>query len=221
MAFTHAKVQTCLFICLGDFRVSKFHEETSDIGCSRIARSRRYWICPGAWSILQMPPFLAASPLHGTLSVLETWHLQKQKSKFKVAFIPPPPLNMLIYTKYNDIRSRSTLWRLDLNGGEAAAAAQASTAFRRSLEARLDFWSCTQYHLVMGMVKNSSVSLCCHVVVLFGLFVKTSIFSCACFYEFILNSLTDVLRGLICRPVLFSHGAAGGGHLNLLFYFSI
>lgn len=184
MAFTHAKVQTCLFICLSDFRVWKFHEETSDLGCSRIARTRRYchssWICPGPGAFCRCL-LSCASPLHVTLSVLNMWHLQKQKSELKAAFIPPPPLNMLIYTKYDDILSLRTLWHLDLSGGEAATAAQASTAFRRSLEAWLDFWSRMQYHLVTGWWKNSSVSLYCHLVVLFGFFVKTCVFSCTCF----------------------------------------
>lgn len=77
---------------------------------------------------------------------------------------------MLIYTKYNEIFPLSTLCHLDLKGGGAATAAEASAAFRRSSEVWVDFCSCIKHHLVMRMVEGLfyiSIFVYCHFVVFF------------------------------------------------------
>lgn len=136
------------------------------------------WICTDAWSVLQVPPFSAASLLYMTLLVLEMWHLQKQKSKTKKTLIPSLP-NMLIYAKYNEILPLSTFWHLDLKGGGATRAAPASTAFRRSSKVWVDFWSCIKHYLVIRMVEGVfwiSIFVYRHFVV--GSFEKTHLFLC-------------------------------------------
>lgn len=152
---------SCVFICLGDFRVWKFDVETSDLDYCSTAKYRR--CCHSSVGMYRCLEHCAGasflcclSPVHDYSSVRNMTFTKQKKATPQKAFIPSS--NMLICTKHIEIFSLSTLC---LKDGEGTTAAQVSMAFSRSLELQMDFWSCIIYHVVMGMVEEKfCISVC-------------------------------------------------------------
>lgn len=72
---------------------------------------------------------------------------------------------MLIYAKYIEMISLSTLWFLDLKDCEGATAAQVSMPFSRSLGLQMDFWSCIKYHMVLRMMGKKVLHVRLHLFI--------------------------------------------------------
>lgn len=128
--------RSCVFICLGDLKAWKFHEETSDLDDSSTANSRRY--CHSSMDLYRClecsvgASFLCClSLIHDSFGVRNAT-FTKAKNETPKSFHPSSKHAHLY--KYNEILPLNTLGHLDLKSGEAATAAQASTGFRRSSE---------------------------------------------------------------------------------------
>lgn len=172
---------SCVFICLGDFRVWKFSVEISDIDYSSTAKYRRY--CYSSMDMYRCLEHCAvvffsdASPLYMTIPVLEIRHLQQHKKQPPPKAFIPSPLNMLIYTKHTEIISLSTLWHLDLKDCEGATAAQISF-----IPWSYNFWL-IKYHVVVRMVEEKfCISVCISSFIAIASWVCLGLFYLLFFY---------------------------------------